>query len=159
VREVSCIYGFVCKHKPAEAVTQLAALDLGRRAPKPAGERPSARLARAPPAPPPLPPPSPPPPTPTPSQPQMASEDGAEEVRAATAEVIQEAGEEDSADAVLITDNESSLVDAGGILSWEEVNKTSTLSVPYPAVERTTSSANPLAQACAVIIQRSAPTP
>ena len=44
------------------------------------------------------------------------------EIRAAAAEVVQEEREEDIADAVSIIDDEASLVEAGGILSREEVN-------------------------------------
>ena len=68
---------------------------------------------------------------------------------------MQEEREEDSAEAVSITDDEASLVEAGGILSREEVNNITNVA-PYPAVVPTTST-NPLARACAVITRRSSP--
>ena len=103
--------GFVCQHKPDKAATQLAALNLERRPPKPAtGKCPSASLTSAPLAPPPPALSSPPPSTPTHPQPPMAEEDD-EEIRTAAAEVMQEEREEDSAKVVSITDDEASLVE------------------------------------------------
>ena len=72
-----------------------------------------------------------------------------EEIRAASAEVMQEERWEDIADAVSITEDEASLVEAGGILSREEVNNITNVA-PYPAIVPTTST-NPLARACTVI--------
>ena len=84
----------------------------------------------------------------------MADEDGTE-IQAATAKVVQEEREEDIADTVSITDDKASLVEAGGILSREEVN-TSTNVAPYPAVVPTTST-NPLAWVCAIITRQASP--
>ena len=116
---------FVCEHKPEEADTQLAVLNLGRRPPKHAGEQPSASLVKVSPDPPPSAPPSPPMTAPTPPQPPpwplTASEDGTE-IRAAATEIVQEEQEVDAADAVSVTDKEVCLVDAGGILSQEETD-------------------------------------
>ena len=143
--------GYVCQHKPAEAATQLAALNLGggRNAAttQPAGEHPSASVARTSPAPPP-PAPSPPPPAsaPVPPKPQMADTADAE-VQAAAAEILLEE--------ISITDDETSLVEADGILPQGEANNNRRAVAPC-TVAPTFSSFTPLAQACAAVTRQPA---